>query len=83
MRKVFLAAGLALWLCSCGDDRPTDAGAGTPVSDSTNATVGAGNSGATSKGDSANLQNGNAAGQAVDSGGRQNTTRDSTRKGQY
>ena len=81
MRRVFLLAGLALWFCSCGDDRPGDAGAGTTVKDTANATIVTGGSANTASGsDSANMQNANATGTAVDSGNRQSTTLDSARK---
>jgi|GEM_PF-4416101 len=68
MRKVFLMAGIIWTLSSCGDGRPSDAGAGNTDTASTNTMVGTGNGGNTySGGDTSNLQGGNATGQAVDS----------------
>ncbi|HEY0041607.1 MAG TPA: hypothetical protein VGB71_13125 [Flavisolibacter sp.] len=79
MRKVLLAAGLAIAVWSCGDDRSETAGAGNTDTASTNTTIGTGNGGHTLGADTIGMQPGNPSGYGNDSGNRNNMGADTSR----
>jgi hypothetical protein len=81
MRKVLLAAGLAIAIWSCGDNRSDTGGAGNTDTASTNTTIGTGNGGHTFGADSIGMQPGNPSGFANDTGNRNSTMGDTSRTG--